>query len=116
MKTVYLKCKDVEVLNKFLCVPSEPIINKETGEVSFPKPVKQNPNIIGYIQPQRGVKAQKAITTTAGIEYPAQEQIGDPEYWYTCVQFKEDKYELSKGIQEVDEKIGKQIVGVWAGE
>ena len=115
MKTSYLKCKNIKVLNKFLCVQPELVVDKETGEVSFPKPVKQDPNIIGYIQPQRGIKAIEATKTEEGIEYPAQEQIGDPDYWYTCIQFK-DKYELPKDIEEVDEKIGKQIVGVWAGE
>lgn len=62
---------------------------------------------------QKGREAANEIDLGDGMIVPAQEQIGDPEMFYTCVR-SNFPIQLPVGISKVDAKLGAQLVGVWA--
>lgn len=89
MTHIYLKSKDYEAL---LSIKSYAI------------------NVIGPIAGRAAIESQ---TLSDGSVTDAQTAIGDPDYWYVCLNFP-FSIEPSLPVESCDGDEGKAVCGIWA--
>lgn len=73
-----------------------------------------NVNFKNIITPMKGREAMEAVGVEGDENYqPALPQVGDPEYWYTCIR-SEEAVGLTTGVQEASPDEAIPLIGVWA--